>query len=200
MRYGEMTAFEERPHSPYYGCADATPLYVVLLDEYERWTGDTKLVRELEYEARAALNWIDEYANLQGNGYVSYKRRNEKTGLENQCWKDSWDSISYRDGTLPGFPRATCELQGYAYDAKMRGARLARLVWNDPAFADRLEKEAADLKRRFNRDFWVRGRAGTSRSRSTSTAARSTRSPRTTATCSGAASSTSRRRRRSSRT
>jgi glycogen debranching enzyme len=155
MRYGEMTAFEERPHSPYYGCVDATPLYVVLLDEYERWTGDTKLVRGLEYEARAALNWIDEYANLQGNGYVAYKRRNEKTGLENQCWKDSWDSISYRDGTLPGFPRATCELQGYAYDAKMRGARLARLVWKDPEFADRLEKEAADLKRRFNRDYWV---------------------------------------------
>lgn len=155
MRYGEMTAFEERPHSPYYGSVDATPLYVVLLDEYERWTGDVKLVRELEYEARAALAWIDEYADLMGDGYIWYKRRNEKTGLENQCWKDSWDSISYHDGTLPGFPRATCELQGYAYDAKMRGARLARLVWKDPAFADKLEKQAADLKRRFNRDFWV---------------------------------------------
>ena len=155
MRYGELTAFEERPHSPYYGNADATPLYVVLLDEYERWTGDTKLVKELEHAARAALNWIDEYADLQGNGYVSYQRRNPETGLENQCWKDSWDSISYRNGDLPGFPRATCELQGYAYDAKVRGARLAREVWKDPAFADRLEKEAADLKRRFNRDFWV---------------------------------------------
>jgi glycogen debranching enzyme len=155
MRYGELTAFEERPHSPYYGNADATPLYVVLLDEYERWTGDTKLVRDLEHAARAALSWIVEYADLQDNGYVSYQTRNAKTGLENQCWKDSWDSISYRNGDLPGFPRATCELQGYAYDAKMRGARLARLVWRDPAFADRLEKEAADLKRRFNRDFWV---------------------------------------------
>ena len=155
MRYGEMTAFEERPHSPYYGCADATPLYVVLLDEYERWTGDRKAVRDLEHEARAALNWIDEYADLLGTGYIWYQRRNEKTGLENQCWKDSWDSISYRDGRLPGFPRATCELQGYAYDAKLRGARLARLVWKDPEFADRLEREAADLKRRFNRDFWV---------------------------------------------
>ena len=155
MRYGEMTAFEERPHSPYYGCADATMLYVVLLDEYERWTGDVKLVRALEAQARAALAWIDDYADLQGNGYVAYQRRNEKTGLENQCWKDSWDSISYRDGRLPGFPRATCELQGYAYDAKVRGARLAREIWKDPAYAERLEKEAADLKRRFNRDFWV---------------------------------------------
>jgi glycogen debranching enzyme len=155
LRYGEMTAFEERPHSPYYGCADATPLYVVLLDEYERWTGDRKLVRDLEFEVRAALTWIDEYADLQGTGYVWYKRRNEKTGLENQCWKDSWDSISFRDGRLPGFPRATCELQGYAYDAKVRAARLARLVWKDVELADRLEKEAADLKRRFNRDFWV---------------------------------------------
>ena len=155
MRYGEMTAFDERPHSPYFGNADATPLFVVLLDEYERWTGDTKLVRELEYEARAALNWIDEYANLRGDGYIWYQRRNEKTGLENQCWKDSWDSISSRDGTIPGFPRATCELQGYAYDAKIRAARLARTVWKDVAFADDLEKQAADLKRRFNRDFWV---------------------------------------------
>jgi glycogen debranching enzyme len=155
LRYGELSAFEERPHSPYYGSADATPLYVVLLDEYERWTGDAKLVRELEQEARAALNWIDEYADLLGNGYIAYKRRNEKTGLENQCWKDSWDSISYRDGRIPGFPRATCELQGYAYDAKIRGARLARTIWKDEALAGRLEREAADLKRRFNRDFWV---------------------------------------------
>jgi glycogen debranching enzyme len=157
LRYGELPAFEERPHSPYYGSADATPLFVVLLDEYERWTGDRRLVRELEHESRAALNWIDEYADLMGNGYISYQRRNEKTGLENQCWKDSWDSISYRDGHLAGFPRATCELQGYAYDAKVRGARLAREIWNDDEFASRLEKEAAELKRRFNRDFWIGG-------------------------------------------
>ena len=156
MRYGEMTAFEERPHSPYYGSVDATPLYVILLDEYERWTGDRALVRELEIEARAALTWIDEYADILGDtGYIWYKRRNEKTGLENQCWKDSWDSISFRDGSLPGFPRATCELQGYAYDAKVRGARLARLVWKDDELADKLEREAEELKRRFNRDYWV---------------------------------------------
>ena len=158
LRFGEMAAFEERPHSPYYGSVDATPLYVVLLDEYERWTGDGKLVRDLEYEARAALNWIDEYADLMGNGYISYKRRNEQTGIENQSWKDSWNSITYSDGRLPGFPRATCELQGYAYDAKLRGARLARTIWNDPAFAERLEREAHDLKRRFNHDFWLADR------------------------------------------
>lgn len=155
MRYGELTAFEERPHSPYFGTADATPLFVVLLDEYERWTGDAKLVRQLEHEARQAIAWIDEYADLLGTGYLAYQRRNTLTGLENQCWKDSWDSISYHDGRLPGFPRATCELQGYAYDAKVRAARLARLVWKDLAYAERLESEAQQLKRRFNHDFWV---------------------------------------------
>jgi glycogen debranching enzyme len=158
MRYGEMVAFEERPHTPYYGAADSTPLYVILLDEYERWTGDRALVRDLEREARAAIAWIDDYADLQGNGYISYKRRNEQSGLENQSWKDSWNSISYSDGRLPGFPRATCELQGYAYDAKLRAARLARAVWKDTAWADKLEAQAADLKRRFNRDFWLADR------------------------------------------
>ncbi|MEH0936072.1 amylo-alpha-1,6-glucosidase [Micromonospora psammae] len=155
MRYGETAAFEEQPHSPYYGSVDATPLFVVLLDEYEKWSGDVALVKELERECRAALRWIDDYADLAGNGYIWYERRNSDTGLENQCWKDSWDSISYRDGTLPPFPRATCEVQGYAYDAKVRAARLAREFWGDPGYADQLEREAAQLKERFNRDFWV---------------------------------------------
>jgi glycogen debranching enzyme len=155
IRYGETAAFGEQPHSPYYGSVDATPLFVILLDEYERWTGDGTLVRQFEHAARAALDWIDEYADLMRNGYISYHRRNEQTGLVNQCWKDSDDSISYRDGRLPGFPRATCELQGYAYAAKTRGARLAREFWNDPGYADRLERGAADLKARFNRDFWL---------------------------------------------
>ncbi|MET8231911.1 glycogen debranching N-terminal domain-containing protein [Micromonospora sp. NPDC005298] len=155
MRYGETAAFEEQPHSPYYGSVDATPLFVVLLDEYERWSGDVALVKELEQECRAALRWIDNYADLVGNGYIWYERRNTETGLENQCWKDSWDSISYADGTLPPFPRATCEVQGYAYDAKVRAARMAREFWDDPQFADQLEREAAELKERFNRDWWV---------------------------------------------
>ncbi|MFB6396594.1 glycogen debranching N-terminal domain-containing protein [Polymorphospora lycopeni] len=155
MRYGELSIFEDTPHTPYFGSADATALFLVLLDEYERWSGDADLVRSVEQEARAAIDWIDDYADLTGSGYISYQRRNTKNGLENQCWKDSWDGISYHDGRLPKFPRATCELQGYAYDAKMRTARLARTFWNDPAYADQLEREAADLKHRFNRDFWV---------------------------------------------
>ncbi|GHJ15085.1 amylo-alpha-1,6-glucosidase [Micromonospora sp. AKA38] len=155
LRYGETAGFEEQPHSPYYGSADTTALFVILLDEYERWTGDEKLARQLEYETRAALDWLDTYGDLLGTGYVWYMSRNPESGLPNQCWKDSPDGISYSDGRLPEFPRATCELQGYAYDAKLRGARMARELWGDPAYADRLEREAAALKERFNRDFWI---------------------------------------------
>jgi len=154
IRFGEMTAFEEAPHSPYYGTADATPLFLILMEEYERWTGDKELVRSLEFEARAAVNWIDQYGDRDGDGYIEYERRNP-SGLENQCWKDSWDSIAFRDGTLAPTPRATCELQGYVYDAKLRTARLARDVWNDPAWAAKLEGQAATLKLRFNEDFWL---------------------------------------------
>jgi glycogen debranching enzyme len=154
QRFGEMTAFLERPHSPYYGAADATPLFLILLDEYERWTGDVELVRTLEPNARAALEWIDRYGDRNGDGYIEYARKME-TGLENQCWKDSWNSILFADGTLSKLPRATCEIQGYAYDAKVRCARLARAIWGDPALADRLAKEAVELKQRFNRDYWI---------------------------------------------
>ncbi|MFC5921738.1 glycogen debranching N-terminal domain-containing protein [Micromonospora vulcania] len=155
LRYGETAGFEEQPHSPYYGSADSTPLFIILLDEYERWTGDAELIRRLEPQVRAALTWIDTYGDLLGTGYLWYQTRNPESGLQNQCWKDSWDAISYADGRMPGFPRATCELQGYAYDAKIRAARLARTFWNDPAYADRLEREAAALKQRFNHDFWI---------------------------------------------
>jgi len=154
LRFGEMTAFEERPHSPYFGSADSTPLFLILLDETERWTGDRALVADLEGEARAALHWIDAYGDRNGDGYVEYERH-MKTGLENQCWKDSWNSILFANGSMSKLPRATCEIQGYVYDAKVRVARLARTFWNDTALAERLEREAADLKARFNRDFWL---------------------------------------------
>jgi glycogen debranching enzyme len=155
LRLGEMTAFEERPHSPYYGAADATMLFLIVLEEYVRWSGDQGLARELEREARNAVAWIDRYGDRDHDGYVEYERRNKETGLENQCWKDSWDSIAFADGTLAPLPRATCELQGYVYDAKRRVARLAREIWNDPSWAQQLEREAEDLKQRFNRDFWI---------------------------------------------
>ena len=154
IRLGELTAFEARPQSPYYGASDTTMLFLILLEEYVRWTGDKALALELEREARAALAWIDNYGDRDKDGYVEYERRME-TGLDNQCWKDSWDSIAFADGTIAPTPRATCELQGYVYDAKQRCARLAREIWNDPALAERLDKEAEELKRRFNRDFWI---------------------------------------------
>jgi glycogen debranching enzyme len=155
LRRGEMAAFEERPHSPYFGSADSTPLFLILLDEYERWTGDRNLVQDLEFTARRALEWIDRDGDRDGDGYVEYERRNRETGLENQCWKDSWDSIRFADGRLAKLPRATCEIQGYVYDAKVRCARLARTVWKDRGLEQRLEGEAAQLKRRFNRDYWI---------------------------------------------
>jgi glycogen debranching enzyme len=155
IRWGEMTAFEDRPHSPYYGAADSTMLFLILLEEYERWTGDTALVRELEREARAAIAWIDDYGDRDKDGYVEYERRNVKTGLVNQCWKDSDDAIAFADGTVASTPRATCELQGYVYDAKHRMVRVARDIWGDEALAAKLDREAEDLKRRFNNDFWI---------------------------------------------
>jgi glycogen debranching enzyme len=130
-------------------------LFLILLDEYERFTGDADRVRRLEPNARAALAWIDEDGDRDGDGYVEYERRNTETGLENQCWKDSWNSIMFADGMLAKLPRATCELQGYAYDARRRAARLAREVWTDEALAAKLEEQAEALKRAFNEDFWL---------------------------------------------
>ncbi|HWX46175.1 MAG TPA: amylo-alpha-1,6-glucosidase, partial [Solirubrobacteraceae bacterium] len=155
LRFGELTARGERPHSPYFGTADATPLFLVLLDEYHRWSGDAELVRALEPNARAALAWIEDSGDADGDGYVEYACRNNATGLVNQCWKDSWDAIQHADGTLARGPIATCEIQGYVYDARRRCARLAREVWGDPALAERLERQAAVLRECFRRDFWM---------------------------------------------
>jgi glycogen debranching enzyme len=158
LRHGELTRLGERPHSPYYGTADATPLFLVVLDEYVRLTGDAALARELEPNARRALAWIDEHGDLDGDGFVEYRRRNEQTGLENQCWKDSPTAILFADGRLAEPPIATCEIQGYAYDAKRRCARLAAEVWGDAALAERLEREAAELRARFHDAFWIEER------------------------------------------
>jgi glycogen debranching enzyme len=155
LRFGELTATGVQPHSPYYGTADATPLFVILLDEYHHWTGDDALVQALEPNARAALSWMLDSGDADGDGYVEYERRNVTSGLINQCWKDSWDSIQFADGTLATGPIATCEIQGYVYDARRRAARLAREVWGDTALAERLEDMAARLRDRFRADYWM---------------------------------------------
>jgi glycogen debranching enzyme len=155
IRFGELTAFGERPHSPYFGSVDATPLWLILLDEYERWTGDAALVRELEGAARAALEWIERWGDRDGDGYLEYERRNHETGLINQGWKDSWNSTLFADGTLARGPIALCEAQGYAFDARRRAARLARAVWGDLELAARLEHDAVRLRDRVDADFWL---------------------------------------------
>ncbi len=143
----------------YYGTVDATPLYLILLSEVWRWTDDIALVRNLKDPALAALRWIDEHGDRDGDGFVEYERRNDH-GLGNQSWKDSGDSQRYRDGSIAPTPIAPCEVQGYVYDAKRRLAEIAREVWRDRALAARLEDEAETLRDRFDKAFWVDDRGG----------------------------------------
>ena len=143
----------------YYGTVDATPLYLILLSEVWRWTDDIALVRNLKDPALAALRWIDEYGDRDGDGFVEYRKRNDH-GLDNQSWKDSGDSQRFRDGSLADPPIAPCEVQGYVYDAKRRVAEIAREVWRDRPLAERLEREADELRERFDDAFWVEDRGG----------------------------------------
>ncbi|MGZ8715737.1 MAG: amylo-alpha-1,6-glucosidase [Gaiellaceae bacterium] len=143
----------------YYGTADATPLFLILLSETWRWTDDTELVHELHEPALAALRWIDEYGDRDGDGFVEYGRRTER-GLDNQSWKDSDDSQRFHDGRFAQVPIAPCEVQGYVYDAKRRMAELAREVWRDPALSERLESDADRLCARFDEAYWVDDRGG----------------------------------------
>ncbi|MEV0326047.1 glycogen debranching N-terminal domain-containing protein [Micromonospora echinospora] len=154
-RYGESAAFNDVPDAAAFTAADTTPLFVILLDEYERWTGDADVVRAYEFQVRAAISWLDRYADPIGRGYVWSVCRRTWTGQANESWRASVRGICFRDGRLATFPQAICELQGYAYDAKRRAARMARRFWGDPEWADRLEREAADLRERFDRDFWI---------------------------------------------
>ena len=159
LRRGTLAALGKIPHTPYYGTHDATLWWLVVLDEYERWTGDTAFVRRMEPNARAAIAWMEGPADLDGDGYLEYRKRSDsELALDNQCWKDSGDSMRFADGRIAEPPIATCEIQGYAYGARLRGARLMREVWRDEETAERLERDAAELKRRFNKDFWVTGR------------------------------------------
>jgi glycogen debranching enzyme len=140
-------------HPAYYGTIDATPLYLILLSEVWRWTDDGAFARSLREPAMRALEWIDRYGDRDGDGFVEYLRRADP-GIRNQSWKDSDDSQLFSDGTLAEPPIAPVEVQGYVYDAKRRTAELARAVWRDRALAERLEREADELRDRFNVAFW----------------------------------------------
>ena len=143
----------------YYGSVDATPLFLVLLAETWRWTDDSTLAKRLRVPAARALEWIDRYADTDGDGFVEYERKAEK-GLLNQSWKDSGDSQRFHDGRMAESPIAPVEVQGYVYDAKRGMAELARVVWRDRALAERLEAEADALRARFDEAFWVDERGG----------------------------------------
>jgi glycogen debranching enzyme len=149
----------ERWFARYYGTVDATPLFLVLLSELWRWTGDELVPTRLEANALRALEWIDRWGDRDGDGFVEYERRTPR-GLANQSWKDSGDSQRFADGRFAEGPIAPCEVQGYVYDAKLRTAELARAVWGDAALADRLELEAAELRERFDEAFWLDERGG----------------------------------------
>jgi glycogen debranching enzyme len=141
----------------YYGSIDSTPLFLVLLSEVWRWTGNDAIVEELKQPALAALRWVEEYGDRDGDGFLEYERRTER-GLENQSWKDSGDSQRFADGRIAVPPIAPVEAQGYAYDARLRVAELARAVWHDTELADRLAVDAAALSRRFHAAFWIEER------------------------------------------
>jgi glycogen debranching enzyme len=139
--------------STYYGSADATPLYVSLLGELCRWgLGDDELHKLLPFADRA-LAWMEDYGDLDGDGYIEYEKTSER-GLPNQGWKDSGDGICYHDGRVAVAPLALCEVQAYAYAAYRARAEIAvRLGQADTA--TRYERRAEALKARFNRDFWL---------------------------------------------
>lgn len=153
-RLGELALHGEVPHSPYYGTVDATPLFLVLLNETWRWTADDGFAKEMEEPARQALTWLREHADSNGDGYVDYLSRSRR-GLKNQGWKDSDRCILFRGGEEARGPIALCEVQGYAYDALKRTAEVAEAVWDDAGLAWELRREAAGLRERFNADFWV---------------------------------------------
>jgi glycogen debranching enzyme len=159
IRVGELTRLHLKPHDPYYGTADATQLWLILLSEYWRWTRDDELVQSLRENVHRALEWIDRYGDIDGDGYVEYRTRSPQ-GLGNQCWRDSWDGVQFADATLPTLPIATAEIQGYCYDAKLRVAELADGPLGEPDLAMRLRVEAETLRVSFNDDFWIDDRGG----------------------------------------
>ena len=151
IREGELANLHHIPHTPYYGTIDATMLYLILMSEYYKWTGDAKLLSDLKLGAEAAVNWIDSYGDIDKDGFVEYIRMSERLGLQNQGWKDSHNSIVFSNGTLAQPPIALAEVQGYAYDAKRRFAEM----YPDSDLAKKVMSESDQLKDKYNKAFWL---------------------------------------------
>ena len=137
----------------YYGTADATPLFVALLGELSRWGLSRDVIRPLLPHADRALEWIEQYGDRDGDGFVEYCRPNAH-GLVNQGWKDSWDGINFADGTMAEAPIALCEVQAYVYAAYIGRSLLARSD-GDVALENHWADRAAELKAAFNEKFWL---------------------------------------------
>jgi glycogen debranching enzyme len=158
IRMGEMTNTGELPFSKYYGSADATPLFVMLCGKYLQRSGDIPFARKMWPHMERALTWIDHFGDQDGDGFVEYARKTDH-GIENQAWKDSFDSVFHQDGTLAGAPIAICEVQGYVFAAKKQAAFVAKqLGFTD--VARELEQQARSLQQRFNHVFWDPGLPG----------------------------------------
>jgi glycogen debranching enzyme len=152
IRYGELAHFKLIPHTPYYGTADATPLYLITLHAAWRATGDKALLERHLETAEGCLSWIDNYGDRDGDGFQEYQSRSP-VGYDNMGWKDSGDSVVYPDGSLVRGPKALCELQGYVYDAWLRMAEIFDEL-GKPGRAGELRRKAAALFKRFNEAFW----------------------------------------------
>lgn len=152
LRYGELAHFRLIPHTPYYGTADATPLFLITLHAAWRATGDRTLLERHLPQVEAALDWIDKYGDRDGDGFQEYKTRSP-VGYENMAWKDAGDSMVYDDGTPVSGPKALCELQGYVYDAWLRVADIYDAL-GKAGRAVRLRAKAQRLFEQFNDAFW----------------------------------------------
>jgi glycogen debranching enzyme len=152
LRRGELAHFKLIPHTPYYGTADATPLYLITLHTGWKCTGDLAAVRRLMPVAEGCLRWIDEWGDRDGDGFQEYQTRSPK-GYENMAWKDAGDSVMHADGSAVKGPKALCELQGYVFDAWIRMAEIYDALGQSDR-ADELRLKAATLHQRFNEAFW----------------------------------------------
>ncbi|HET6749368.1 MAG TPA: amylo-alpha-1,6-glucosidase [Actinomycetes bacterium] len=153
LRQGELAGAGEIPHTPYYGSIDSTPLWLLLLGTYYRWTGDLEFCRRLLPNVERALEWVERYGDLDGDGFLEYQRSSPR-GLVNQGWKDSHDSVVHVDGKLAEGPIALAEVQGYVYLAKLRVAEVYEALGQASRAAD-LRAQAAALRAAFNQRFWV---------------------------------------------